>query len=141
LWSITGIAENALFIIASFVLAVGLIGMLTSLLSNLEGRRREMAILRSVGARPGHIIGLLVGEAFFLTVLGVVVGLALLYGLLWATSSLLEHEFGLYIKLIGPSGVEFGILAAVIVMGTAIGLIPGYRVYRYTLVDGMTVRL
>jgi putative ABC transport system permease protein len=32
-----------------------LIGMLTAIFTSLNERRREMAILRSVGARPWHI--------------------------------------------------------------------------------------
>ncbi|MES9994101.1 MAG: ABC transporter permease, partial [Candidatus Thiodiazotropha sp.] len=67
LWNLIGIAEKALLIVSAFVVVVGLFGMLTALLMSLNERRREMAILRSVGARPGHVFALIMGEAGFLT--------------------------------------------------------------------------
>jgi putative ABC transport system permease protein len=70
LWGLIGVAENALLIVSAFVVVVGLFGMLTALLTSLNERRREMAILRSVGARPGHVFALIMGEAGFLTLLG-----------------------------------------------------------------------
>ncbi len=52
LWSLMGTAEQALLLVSACVVLVGLVGMLTALLASLGERRREMAILRSVGARP-----------------------------------------------------------------------------------------
>jgi putative ABC transport system permease protein len=141
LWSITGVAERALMAVAVFVVAVGLIGMLTALLTNLEERRREMAILRSVGARPLHVLGLITGEALVLTVAGAVAGLAVLYALLLAFAPLLETRFGLFVAIGWPTAGEFAFLGALALLGFIVGLIPGYRIYRFTLVDGMTVRL
>ena len=60
LWAMISIAEQMLLVISSFVVATGLFGMLTVLLTSLNERRREMAILRAVGARPWHIFLLLV---------------------------------------------------------------------------------
>ena len=141
LWSITRVAERALLTIAAFVVAVGLIGMLTTLLTNLEERRREMAILRSVGAGPIHVMGLAAGEAVFLTVAGTVLGVGLLYVLLLLGAPVLQAEFGLFVGIGWPSGPELGILGLVLGLGCVVGLLPAYRVYRFTLADGMTVRL
>ena len=44
------------------VVATALLGMVTMILTTLNERRREMAILRSVGARPRTILGLLDGR-------------------------------------------------------------------------------
>jgi putative ABC transport system permease protein len=79
LWSLMSTAEKALFVVSLFVVLTGLIGMLTAILTSLNERRREMAILRSVGARPWHIATLLVLEAFALALSGVIAGLGLLY--------------------------------------------------------------
>lgn len=49
LWNLMGTAEAALAVISVFVVISGLLGMLTMLLASLNERRREMAILRSVG--------------------------------------------------------------------------------------------
>src|SRR6185437_8697377 len=77
LWQLVGVADTALMIVAAFVVLAGLLGMLTSILTSLNERRREMAILRSVGARPRHVFTLMVAEAGTLALLGVVGGVFL----------------------------------------------------------------
>ena len=88
LWDLMSVAENALLIVSLMVVVSGMLGMLTVILSSLEARRREMAVLRSVGARPLHVFGLFMSEAGALTVLGVGCGVALLYGVLLASRPL-----------------------------------------------------
>jgi len=141
LWRLIAVAERALLAIAAFVVIVGLSGMLTALLTSLNERRREMAILRSVGARPIHVMALIMGEAVTLTLAGVLAGLALLYGILALGRPLLESRLGLYITIGPPTGYEMTLIMLVIVAGTITGLVPGYRIYRYSLADGMTVRI
>jgi putative ABC transport system permease protein len=141
LWELMSIAENAMLIVSAFVVIVGLFGMLTALLTSLNERRREMAILRSVGARPGHVFGLIMGEAGFLTLLGVAAGLALLYLLLLLGQPIIEGRFGLFIAIGGLSTHEWSILAAVIAAGFLVGSLPGYRAYRFSLADGLSLRV
>lgn len=141
LWNLIGIAENALLIVSAFVVVIGLFGMLTALLTSLNERRREMAILRSVGARPGHVFALIMGEAGFLTLLGVLSGLALLYVLLIAGQPMIADRFGIFIAISGPTAYEWILLGAVVVAGFLVGSIPGYRAYRLSLADGLSVRI
>ncbi len=141
LWDLIGIAENALLIVSAFVVVVGLFGMLTALLTSLNERRREMAILRSVGARPGHVFALIMGEAGFLTLLGVLLGLALLYLLLLAGQPIIESRFGIFIEIGGFSPYEWILLGAVVGAGFLVGSIPSYRAYRLSLADGLSVRV
>lgn len=141
LWSLIGIAENALLIVSVFVVVVGLFGMLTALLTSLNERRREMAILRSVGARPGHVFALIMGEAAFLTLLGILLGLALLYLLLVLGQPFVESRFGIFVAIGGLSGHEGILLGAVTVAGFLVGSIPSYRAYRLSLADGLSLRI
>lgn len=140
LWSMIGIAENALLIISAFVVVSGLFGMLTVLLTGLNERRRELAILRSVGARPLQILMLLVLETALLTLMGIALGMLLLYVGLAAGLPLLEQAYGLQMQLGLPQLMELKLLLLVFIAGTLAGVIPGYRAYRYSLADGMTVR-
>ncbi|MGB5254456.1 MAG: ABC transporter permease [Sedimenticolaceae bacterium] len=141
LWDLIGIAENALLIVSIFVVVVGLFGMLTALLTSLNERRREMAILRSVGARPAHVFTLVMGEAGFLTLLGLLLGLTLLYGLLALGQPIIESRFGLFIALGPPSAHEALLLGAVTAAGFLVGSIPSYRAYRLSLADGLSLRV
>ncbi len=140
-WEIVGAAEKTLFAVSALVVVVGLAGMLVALLTSLGERRREMAVLRSVGARPMHIFALILGEAAFLTLLGIAFGVAALYLGLLAGRPWLESRLGLFIVVGSPSAYEFALMIVVAVAGVLIGLIPAYRIYRYSLADGMTIRI
>jgi putative ABC transport system permease protein len=141
LWELVGVAEKALLAVSAFVVVVGLFGMLTALLTSLSERRREMAILRSVGARPLHVFSLIVGEAGFVTLAGITTGIALLYGLLAASQPLIASRFGLFIGIGELSAYELALMGIVCLAGFFIGIIPGHLIYRYSLADGMTVRI
>ncbi len=141
LWSLMGTAEKALFVVSLFVVLTGLIGMLTAILTSLNERRREMAILRSVGARPWHIAGLLVLEAFSLALAGVLLGLALLYLVIAVAQSPLQSHYGLYLPLVLPTVYEWTLLGAILLAGLVIGCVPAWRAYRQSLADGLSIRL
>src|SRR5262249_36210324 len=140
-WEIVGAAEKTLLAVSGLVVIVGLIGMLVALLTSLSERRREMAVLRSVGARPLHVFVLILGEAALLTLAGIALGLAVLYLGLLAGRPWLESRFGLQIGVGWPSVHELGLIISVAVAGVLIGLVPAYRIYRYSLADGMTIRI
>ena len=141
LWSVVGVAERALLAVSVLVVVVGLAAMLIALLTSLNERRREMAVLRSVGARPAHVFGLLVGEAALLTALGVGIGIAVFYAGLSIAKPLLASRLGLFVDIGWPSPHEWGLIMAVAIAGCTIGLVPAYRIYRYSLSDGMTIRV
>ena len=60
LWAIVGAAETALSAVSAMVVITALIGMMATIFSSLNERRREMAIFRAMGAGPATILGLLV---------------------------------------------------------------------------------
>jgi putative ABC transport system permease protein len=141
LWSLMGTAEQALFVVSLFVVLTGLIGMLTAILTSLNERRREMAILRSVGARPWHIASLLVLEAFTLALAGVAFGVALLYLGIAASQGFVQANYGLYLALNAPSGYEWKLLGSILLAAVAMGSVPAWRAYRQSLADGLSIRL
>lgn len=141
LWSLMGTAEKALFVVSLFVVLTGLIGMLTAILTSLNERRREMAILRSVGARPWHIAGLLILEAFTLALAGITLGVALLYVGIAAAQAPLQSLYGLYLPLSASTLYEWTLLGAVLLAGVLMGAVPAWRAYRQSLSDGLNIRL
>ena len=99
LWSLISTADAALFVISIFVIFAGIIGMLASLLTTLEGRRREISILRALGASPFHIFRLFLSEAIFLALGAYLLGYALMYPLLHLLGPVLAHRYGFNISL------------------------------------------
>jgi len=141
LWSLMGTAEKALFVVSLFVVLTGLIGMLTAILTSLNERRREMAILRSVGARPWHIASLLILEAFALALAGVLLGLLLLYLGIVGAQGHVQANYGLYLPLDLPTTYEWALLGAILSAALLMGCVPAWRAYRQSLADGLSIRL
>jgi putative ABC transport system permease protein len=141
LWDLVAIADRALMIVAAFVVFAGLLGMLTTILVSLNERRREMAILRSVGAAPRHIFTLMVAEAGILATAGVLAGIALTYALLVAAKPLLAARYGIFVPLTGLKVSDVIVLAGIVVAALAMGSVPAWRAYRNTLADGLTIRV
>jgi len=141
LWQFFSLAESALNIVTIFVVLVGLLGMLSIILMSLNERRREMAVLRSVGARPGHIFGLIVGEAGFVCLTGIILGVVLLYVLLFLLQTPLANYYGFYLDLNMLTGYDLMILLLIQCSALLIALIPGALIYRYSLSDGMTIKV
>lgn len=140
LWALVGVAETALVAVSGLVVLTALLGMTAMILAGLEARRREMAILRAQGARPGTITVLLVLEAALMALAGAVLGLVLCQVGLWALRPVIDARFGLWLTLPVPGLREAVVLAAVTGAGALAALLPALRAYRISLADGMAVR-
>ena len=140
LWGLVGTAETALMVVSFMVVITAILGMITMILATLNERRREIAILRSVGAGPRTVLGLLVSEAGILTLLGVIVGVVLTYALLFALRPAIDTAYGLYLDISAPTGTELAALAVIVLGGLVAGFLPALRAYQHSLADGMTVR-
>ncbi len=141
LWSITGIAENALRVMASAVALAGIVGMVVMLSAALDARRREFAILRSVGATPARVFSLIVLEAALVTTAAMFVG----YTLLWAASVMadpvLTAQFGVRLAVGLPDLNGWAIMSVILAVGILASMLPAVRVYRMTVSDGLSLRM
>ena len=139
LWSLMGGVERALLIAAACAVLAALMVLLTTILATLNERRREMALLRAVGAGPRHVFGLLLAEAALLTGAGVLLGFALSQGALWALGPWLEARFGVFMSPGWPGFREQLVLLGVWLGGILLGLVPAALAYRRSLQDGVAV--
>jgi putative ABC transport system permease protein len=140
LWGIVGIAETALVAVSAMVVLTALLGMTAVILSGLNERRREMAILRALGARPWTIMALLIAEALAMAGVGVALGVVILYGALLVAQPWLDVTYGLFIPVVGLSIRDLSMLAAVLLAAAIVSLVPALRAYRMSLADGMMVK-
>ena len=140
-WQMLAVVEKILVIVSALVVAVSLFSMLIILVTSMNERRREMAILRSVGARPVHVFALIMSEAVVVTLVAIALGVFMVYGMLYVLQPWLESARGLYISIDMPSIKELILVLIVATCGLLVGLVPGIQIYRYSLADGMTIRI
>jgi putative ABC transport system permease protein len=141
LWQIVGIAETALIAVSAMVVVTALIGMMATIFSSLNERRREMAIFRAMGARPRVVLALLVLEAMLMAALGAILGLAFLYVGLLIGQPMIDSAFGLWLPIEPVTLREIWVLAGVVVAGAIVSMVPALRAYRMSLADGMMVKI
>ena len=140
MWQTIGYVEQILFLVSLCVLLVGILSILISLYTSINERRREMAILRSLGASSRHVFTLLIYESSFLVFVGCILGVISLYGLLIFVRPWLESNFSVYLEVQPISGTEWIYLAGIFIAGTLAGLIPATKAYMNSLQDGLTIK-
>ena len=141
LWQTLAVFEQVLFAISIFALLACFSGMLTTLLSTLNERRREMAVLRATGAHPYQIVLLLVIESFFILLVGCLAGILLLYLIVWGIHPFLLEEYGVQVTMAPPDREQWRLIAIIISLGIVISLIPSFIAYRRSLQDGLAIKI
>lgn len=140
LWEVVDGAERALVLMSALVALVSLAGLVAVVVTALEQRRRELAVLRSIGAGPSRVFALLGLEGLLLAACGALLGLAAWAMMLAAAGPWIDARFGFRIVPGAPHANEWLLIAAVLVAGTLAGLLPGWRAYRLSLADGLSPR-
>lgn len=141
LWRGLSYVEQILKVISMMIVMVGFMAMLISLMTTLNERRREMAILRALGTQPGQLRILLISESFLLSSSGIILGLGLTIIVFGVLKPLIEQEFGLYLEGSIFSWTEFFYLSGTLVLGTFVGLIPAQKAISTALKDGLSLKL
>ncbi|CAA2103311.1 ABC transporter permease [Variovorax paradoxus] len=141
LWSVIGIGENALLLMSALVALVSLAGLVSVVMAGLNERRRELAVLRAVGAGLRHVLALLALEGAMVTVLGVALGVMMAVLGIALLSPWLQAQFGLTLSLSEPTLNEWLLMASLLVAGWLASLLPGIRAYRLSLADGLSPRI
>ena len=140
LWALIGNVEKVLFLISAMVVFTAILGMVISILASLNERRREMAILRAMGASPIEIFTLLAAEAATIAVFGVILGFVAVYGAILLVQPFIESLTGLYIEISTPGWREFLTIAAILGASILAGILPAIRAYLTSLSDGLMIK-
>jgi putative ABC transport system permease protein len=127
---IVGNVDRVFFVIAVAVVLVGAASVAVAIYNTLNARRRELAILRVLGARRATVFGMILAEAAVLSALGGGVGLLAGHGVVSLTADLVERSSG-----VRPAAGVFlmeELLAYVLVVaaGACGGLLPAFKAYR-----------
>ena len=141
LWGVIGIGERALLLMSALVALVSLAGLVSVVMAGLNERRRELAVLRAVGASLRHVLALLAIEGALVTLIGIVLGTVLAVLGIALLSPWLQAAFGLALTLSEPTLNEWLLVASLLVAGFLASLLPGLRAYRLSLSDGLSPRL
>jgi putative ABC transport system permease protein len=133
LWNLLADVEKSLLVISLCVLIVGIFSIIVSLVNTLQARKKEIAVLRAIGASPRHIAGLFLVEGPVLTSIGIIFGIILLAGIQIVMFPVLaqEYQFQLDFKLV----YSYELPSIILFFGAGLfsGILPGLLAYKGSL--------
>ncbi len=141
LWQVLGGAEKAMLAITALVALVSLSGLVATMLASLSERRRELAVLRAVGASPRAVLALLLMEGLALSVLGVLSGGVLSWLGMSAMQDWAQSRWGVHLNVGWPSSAQMVLLLGLMLAGLLASLLPAWRAYRLSLADGLSPKV
>jgi putative ABC transport system permease protein len=141
LWSVLGMGENALLAVSALVALVSVVSLMAVVLAGLNERRRELAVLRAVGAAPRHVLGLLTLEGLWVTGAGVLLGVLLAQAGMGLAAAWLQSALGIRLQIGGVLPSQLALMLAVLLAGLLASLGPAWRAYRLSLADGLSPRV
>ena len=130
LMSLVGAGVETMRVFAMVLMASAAISVFIALTSALEERRYDLALLRTLGARPSNLVALVVVEGMTLGVAGAILGLALGHGAAEALGRFFEASGRWPVTGMAWESSEAWLLFGVLALGAATCLIPAVLAYR-----------
>ena len=140
LWGVLGLGENALLAVSALVALVSLFSLMAVVLAGLNERRRELAVLRAVGAGPRHVLGLLALEGTWVICTGVLLGVLLAQVGMALGAPWLQNNLGIRLQIAAPLPTQWALAVTIVLAGMLASLGPAWRAYRMSLADGLSPR-
>ncbi len=137
LFAIVGRVDQIFLITAVLVIVLGVMSIMVAIYNSMASRRREIAILRAVGAHRRTVFGVVVLEAAIIAGLGALLGVFAGHGLVWLASGSVESAAGFRPELTPRWLEETFVLVAVTLLGGAAGMLPALVAYRTDVASGL----
>lgn len=129
---------NILMVLTGLIILVSGIGIFVSIYNSMSARKREIAIMRALGAQRGTVFSIILLESLILCVGGGLLGLALGHGLVFAAAPIVEAKSGLLIDPWKFEPLELGLIPALAVLALIAGFLPGWTAYRTDVAEALS---
>jgi putative ABC transport system permease protein len=116
--------------IAAAVMVSSGIAIMLALYNSMEQRRRQIAVLRVLGASRSRVFGLVVTESAVIGLFGAAAGIAAAALGSWITAAIMKRELGLLIDPALQPVAVVGVTIAAIALAALAGLAPAVVAYR-----------
>ena len=122
--------EQVLRLTAGLVALVALAAVFVGIYNSMHARRRDIAILRALGARRGTVFGAVVAEAAVITALGVLAGGVVYAVIVSIAAAIVRERTGVVLEPFAFSPVFLWAPPVMIFFGALAGVLPAFKAYR-----------
>ena len=137
LTEILGPVQVLLLVMTSLIVLVSGIGIFVSIYNSMSARRREIAIMRALGAQRGTVLSIVLAESVILCVGGGLLGLLFGHGLVFAAAPIVAIKTGLIVDPRAFSAYEFVLFPVLFALGVLVGFLPGMTAYRTDVAESL----
>lgn len=130
--------DRVLALVAYLVGLVAAASVLASIYASMSARRRDLAILRALGAKRSTIFSAVVGEAAAIGALGALLGFAFYFGLLSAVAGIIRAQTGVVIDVTAYHAILWIAPVAMIGLCALGGVVPALKAYRVPVAETLT---
>ena len=130
LFRMIGVGADVIRAFGGVVLATAALSLFIALYHALNERAYDIAVLRTLGARPAWIAMMLLAEALLLAAVGGVLGLLLAHALVAVLAWWLSAQDSLSISASAFSARELWLLGPALLAGLLAAILPGWRAAR-----------
>jgi len=127
---IVGNIRLALLVLTSLIIVVSAVSIFVSIYNSMSDRRREIGIMRALGARRSTVFSIILAESALLCLGGGIIGLLLGHGLVFIASPIIEARTGILVNPLSFEPLELVIFPVLLLVGSLIGFLPGLAAYR-----------
>jgi putative ABC transport system permease protein len=125
-----GNVRIVLVFLTGLIIAVSGVGIFVSIYNSMADRKREIAIMRALGASRQTVFSIILAESILLCFTGGVFGLILGHGLVFVAAPIVESKSGILINPFAFETMELVLLPLLIVLASLVGFVPGMTAYR-----------
>ncbi len=131
--------QQVLLLLTVMICVVAGISILVSIYNSMSERKRDIAVMRALGARRGQVMSVILFESVFIAVAGAFSGFFIAHLLIYLFSGQIETRTGVYIGLKFPAvevarnvwiWTELFIIPALVLLAIGAGLFPAVSAYR-----------
>lgn len=125
--NLMGVGIQTLRSLAYLIMLLAGLSVFFSMLNALKERKYELALLRTLGARPWHLMGLLLVEGLLVVIVGFLTGLVMSRLTLWVLSLTFEEQFQFVLNPWNVAPAEWGLLGGTLILGLLASFLPALR--------------
>jgi putative ABC transport system permease protein len=135
--NIVGNIRTVMFMMTSLIIIVSGVGIFVSIYNSMSDRKKEIAVMRALGARRQTVFSIILAESVLLCLTGGVLGILMGHGLIYASAPYIERSAGILVDPLTIEPLEFILFPVLMVLATLVGFIPGMTAYRTDVADAL----
>lgn len=135
--NVVGNVRKAVLVLIGLIIVVSGVSIFVSIYNSMADRRKEIAIMRALGARRQTVFSIILAESILLCLGGGVLGVLLGHGLVFAAAPFVEAKTGLLISPLAFETTELWLLPLMVVFASLVGFVPGMTAYRTDVAEAL----